>query len=42
MKGSGSVKIIMDPDPRGPKIYGSGTLLFNEGGHAWLPEVYEH
>jgi hypothetical protein len=29
MKGSGSIQIMMDPDPEGPKIYGSGftTLL---------------
>jgi len=27
MEGSGSVQIITDPDLRGPKTYGSGTLL---------------
>jgi hypothetical protein len=26
MEGSGSVQIITDPDPKGPKTYGSGTL----------------
>ncbi len=27
MEGSGSVQIITDPDPGGPKIHGSGTLV---------------
>jgi hypothetical protein len=31
IKGSGSVQIIMDPDPRGPKPYGSGTQEFTLG-----------
>jgi hypothetical protein len=30
MEGSGSVEITRDPDPRGPKTYGSETLILTE------------
>jgi hypothetical protein len=31
MEGSGSGQIMMDPDPRGPKIFGSGFITLVTG-----------